>query len=94
MIYSLKTQEGLIYGLIEYEQITQQHILIKYSWIHENYRNNGGIPDLVRMMINDEDTNKTDFVGWERGERGRKIKWYPVHRILRRLYGKHKNFNI
>lgn len=87
MIYSLKTEEGLIYGLIEYEQISEQHILIKYSWIHDNYRNNGGIPDLVRYMINDKTLQNTAFVGWERGERGRKFKWYPVHRILRRLYG-------
>jgi hypothetical protein len=89
MITPLKTAEGFIYALIEWEQIDEQKILIKYSWIHENYRNNGCIPSMVMMMMQDKTTNNTNFVGWERGEKNKKFRWYPVHRILRRLYGKH-----
>ena len=87
MLSSLKNKDGFIYALIEWEQITLQHILIKYSWIHENYRNNGAIPGMVQQMIDDKTTNETAFVGWERGERHRKLRWYPVHRIIRRIYG-------
>lgn len=86
MIKSLKTEEGYIYAFIEYEQIDKDHILIKYSWVHENYRSNGAIPGLVKLMMDDETTHDTDYVGWERGLRNRKLKWYPVHRILRVLY--------
>ena len=86
MIVSLKTKEGYLYSLIEYEQIDKDHILIKYSWVHENYRNNGAIPAMVRLMIDDKTTNDTDFVGWERGAKNRKLKWYPVHRILKHLF--------
>ena len=87
MLSTLKTSEGYIYALIDWEQVDKDHILIKYSWVHVNYRSNGAIPNMVKLMIEDKSTNDTDFVAWERGERGRKIRWYPVHRILRRIYG-------
>ena len=88
MISSLKTKEGYLYALIEWEQIDKDHILIKYSWVHENYRNNGAIPSMVRLMMDDETTHDTDFVGWERGKENKqlKLKWYPVHRILKHLF--------
>ena len=86
MITSLKTEDGFPYAFIEWEQIDKDHILIKYSWVHENYRNNGAIPAMVRLMMDMESTHDTDFVAWERGEKHRKLKWYPVHRILKRLF--------
>ena len=85
MLKMLKTPEGLVYALIEYEQIDDVKILIKYSWVHDNHRNNGCIPNLVKLMIDDESTNKTCFVGWERGAKNKHFRWYPVHRILRRI---------
>jgi hypothetical protein len=87
MITSLKNEQGYIYSLIEWEQIDKDHILIKYSWIHESYRGNGCIKRMVKIMAKDESTHDTDFVGWERGSENKKFKWYPLHRILRRIYG-------
>lgn len=84
MIKSLKTEQGYIYALIEYEQIDDEHILIKYLWVHENHRNNGCIPMLVKLMVYDKSTHKTAFVGWERGEKDQPLRWYTVHEILRR----------
>jgi hypothetical protein len=86
VIKSLKNEQGYVYALITYDQQDKDHIFIKECWIHENYRNNGCIPKLVREMINDEKTHDTDFVGWERETKGKDFKWYPVHRILRILY--------
>ena len=85
MIKSLKTEDGYIYALIEYEQIAEDRILIKYAWVHDDHQNNGAIPGMVTLMAQDETTNKTNFVGWERGEKDKPFRWYPVYRILRRL---------
>lgn len=86
MIKSLKTDEGYIYALIEYDQTDKDHIVIHWVWVHKNHQNNGCIPELVRLMMKDEDTHDTDYVAWERFEKGRPVKWHPVHRILRHLY--------
>ena len=64
MITSLKTVDGFIYAFIEWEQIDKDHILIKYSWVHDTHRNNGAIPALVKLMADDVTTNDTDFVAW------------------------------
>ena len=88
MITSLKTHDGFIYALLEWEPIGDDKILIRYAWIHDNHRSNGAIPSMVRMMVANkikDNIQKTQFVGWERGEKGKAFRWYPVHRILRRM---------
>ena len=84
MLKTLKTEMGYIYALIEYEQIDAEHILIKYCWVHDSYRNNGCIPALVHLMADDKSTHQTQFVGWERGEKNQPLRWYPTYEILRR----------
>jgi hypothetical protein len=85
MLTILKTNDGFIYALIEWEQIDEHKILIKYSWVHDNYRNNGAVPSMVKIMCQDKTLHNTQFVGWERGDKQKKFKWYPLHRILRRI---------
>ena len=84
MLKTLKNEQGYLYALIEYEQIDDEHILIKYLWVHDNHRNNGCIPSLVKQMVYDKSTHKTEFVGWERGAKDQPLRWYPVYEILRR----------
>ena len=85
MITSLKTKDGFIWALIEWEQIDNEKILIKYAWVHDNFRSNGAIPDMVKLMCQDKTLHNTQFVGWERGEKNKQFRWYPLHRILRRI---------
>ena len=85
MITSLKTNDGFIYALIEWEQVDNDKILIKYAWVHDNHRSNGAIPNMVNIMCHDKTLSNTQFVGWERGEKHKQFRWYPLYRILRRL---------
>ena len=85
MVTMLKTESGLVYAIIEWEQVHKERILIKYCWIHDNYRNNGAIPSMVNMMAKDKSIHGTQFVGWERGEKHKKFRWHPLYRILRRM---------
>ena len=85
MITSLKTDEGYLYAVIEWEQIDKERILIKYVWVHENHRGNGAIPGMVVRMAQNKDTHSTDFIGWERGDMNKPLKWYPVYKILQKL---------
>ena len=88
MLTKLMTKEGYIYGILEWEKIDDERIFIKSAWIHDNHRNNGAIPTMVKLMVKDKDKykiSKTQFVGWERTEKGKPFRWYPVYRILRRI---------
>ena len=83
MITSLKNKDGYIYAIIEWEMTDEEHMLIKYAWVHDNHRNNGCIPSMIRLMAKYEEARKADFIGWERGARGEKFKWRPVREILK-----------
>lgn len=93
MITKLTTKEGYIYALIEWELVDKEgkfegsleYVLIKYIWAHDAHRFNGCIPGLIMLMAQDKTTHNAQFVGWERGARGRNLKWFPVHKILRRM---------
>ena len=82
MITSLKTDEGYIYAILEWEMTDEEHLLIKYAWVHTDYRNNGCIPKMIGQMTTHDLTQKTQFVGWERGDLNQPFKWKPLHKIF------------
>lgn len=94
MLTYLKNDEGYPYALIEWQMVDRygNHIekelycLVLYSWIHEDYRGKFVLKELVYQMCQSDYGKNAQFVGWERGEKKRKLKWYPVHKILTKLF--------